>query len=91
MTTRRFFVFGASSLLAAPAIVRAGSLMKIAPVRMEVPERVIYRSEFIKAFNSNVAELLRGRMGVNLRPGTITWTDCAYDGNLYGGWKVIDR
>ena len=35
MTTRRFFLFGASSLLAAPAIVRAGSLM---PVKSAVTE-----------------------------------------------------
>ena len=67
MTTRRGFLRGVASLLAAPAIVRVGSLMPVKAIEpseielvrawMSRPMILLYHQEFIEAFEQRYSVL----------------------------------
>ena len=70
MTSRRGFLFGLSSLFAAPAIVRASSLMVVKPLPLVMPtielEWRYVDNLFVEQYKKNV-EMLTRTYGAQLR------------------------
>jgi hypothetical protein len=70
MTSRRGFLFGLTSLFAAPAIVRASSLMVIKPLPLWVPAAVVpfahIDTAFVEQYRKNV-EMMTRMYGAQLR------------------------